>query len=93
VLVRRSLFMIHERVAYISLALLYGRIAVRIGATGVLTEARHDGAMDEAQNRDGAQGDGNDEAAEELASSLGAGHWLLGYEGLMHTRSYQGQSR
>lgn len=55
--------LVRPGLAYVGLALLYGRIAVRVGAIGVLTETRHDGAMDEAQDGDGAQSDGNDGAA------------------------------
>lgn len=51
------------RLAYVGLALLYGRIAVRVGAISFLAETRHDGAMDEAQDGDGTQSDGNDRAA------------------------------
>lgn len=45
---------------YIGLALLNGGIAVRVRNLGFLAKTGSDAAVDEAEDRDGAEGDGND---------------------------------
>lgn len=47
---------------YILLALLDGRVAVRVGDLGGLAQRGGDESVDEAQDGDGAEGDGDDVA-------------------------------
>ena len=81
----------HERVAYIGLALLHGRIAVRVWDFRPLTETRHNTAMDESQDGNCAQGDGDDSAVER--SVFGVDKMSAGIAGLAHTRSSRERSR
>lgn len=47
---------------YILLALLHGRVAVRVGNLGGFADGGRDETVDEAQDGDGAEGDGDNVA-------------------------------
>lgn len=71
---------------YVGLALLNGGIAVRVRDLGLLAQSCGDAAVNEAEDRDGAEGDGNDGPVD--------GQWLGRWKIVRIpplTRSYQEQ--